>query len=29
MLTDHVTHGNAVLADLLREPTELRFYHPK
>jgi quinol monooxygenase YgiN len=29
MLTDHVTRGNAVLADLLREPTELRFYHQK
>jgi quinol monooxygenase YgiN len=29
MLTDHVTHGNAVLADLLREPTELRFYRLK
>ena len=26
MQSDHVRHGNAVLADLLREPTELRFY---
>lgn len=26
MRTDHVTRGNANLADLLREPTELRFY---
>lgn len=25
MRTDHVTQGNAILADLLREPTELRF----
>jgi quinol monooxygenase YgiN len=27
MLTDHVTRGNAALADLLREPTELRLFH--
>lgn len=26
MATDHVRDGNAALADLLREPTELRFY---
>ncbi len=26
MATDHVTAGNAALAGLLREPTELRFY---
>ena len=26
MLTEHVVRGNALLADLLREPTELRFY---
>ena len=26
MRTEHVIHGNAVLADLLREPTELTFY---
>jgi quinol monooxygenase YgiN len=26
MRTEHVVRGNAVLADLLREPTELRFY---
>jgi quinol monooxygenase YgiN len=26
MRTEHVTTGNARLADLLREPTELRFY---
>ena len=29
MRTAHVTRGNANLADLLREPTELRFYTPK
>jgi quinol monooxygenase YgiN len=29
MRTDHVTRGNANLADLLREPTELRFYSAK
>ena len=29
MKTDHVTHGNAALAGLLREPTELRFYTEK
>lgn len=29
MLTPHVVNGNAVLADLLREPTELRFFSPK
>ena len=26
MLTDHVRDGNALLVDLLREPTELRFF---
>ena len=26
MRTDHVVHGNAILLDLLRAPTELRFY---
>ena len=26
MRTDHVVRGNAILADLLRAPTELRFY---
>lgn len=26
MRTDHVIRGNAALADLLREPTELRFF---
>lgn len=26
MRTDHVIKGNAALADLLREPTELRFF---
>lgn len=26
METDHVVRGNAALADLLREPTELRFF---
>jgi quinol monooxygenase YgiN len=29
MRTDHVTRGNMNLADLLREPTELRFYTEK
>jgi quinol monooxygenase YgiN len=29
MRTDHVTQGNAALAGLLREPTELRFYTEK
>ena len=29
MRTPHVTRGNANLADLLREPTELRFYSAK
>ncbi len=29
MRTDHVTQGNAALADLLREPTELRFFTEK
>jgi quinol monooxygenase YgiN len=29
MRTEHVTRGNANLADLLREPTELRFYGRK
>lgn len=29
MRTDHVRLGNATLADLLREPTELRFYTVK
>jgi quinol monooxygenase YgiN len=29
MQTDHVTHGNAVLTEMLREPTELRFYRLK
>jgi len=29
MLTDHVTRGNERLADLLREPTELRFFTDK
>jgi quinol monooxygenase YgiN len=29
MLTPHVVNGNAVLADLLREPTQLRFFAPK
>lgn len=29
MLTAHVAKGNAALADLLREPTELRFYSAK
>lgn len=29
MRTDHVTRGNANLAGLLREPTELRFYTRK
>ena len=29
MRTEHVTTGNANLADLLREPTELRFYTEK
>jgi quinol monooxygenase YgiN len=29
MLTDHVATGNAAMANLLREPTELRFYQPK
>lgn len=29
METEHVTRGNAILADLLREPTELRFYEGK
>lgn len=28
MLTPHVVEGNAALADLLREPTELRFFSP-
>jgi quinol monooxygenase YgiN len=28
MLTPHVVLGNAALADLLREPTELRFFSP-
>ena len=26
MRTEHVVRGNAILADLLRAPTELRFY---
>ncbi|MFZ4485867.1 MAG: putative quinol monooxygenase [Candidatus Nanopelagicales bacterium] len=26
MVTDHVVAGNEAVADLLREPTELRFY---
>jgi quinol monooxygenase YgiN len=29
MRTAHVTRGNARLVDLLREPTELRFYSAK
>jgi quinol monooxygenase YgiN len=29
MLTEHVNAGNAALADLLREPTELRFFTGK
>ena len=29
MLTPHVVNGNAALSDLLREPTELRFFSPK
>ncbi len=29
MRTPHVTDGNAALASLLREPTELRFYTQK
>ena len=29
MQTSHVLRGNANLVDLLREPTELRFYDPK
>ncbi len=29
MRTDHVTEGNAALAGLLRQPTELRFYTEK
>jgi quinol monooxygenase YgiN len=29
MQTEHVTRGNAHLADLLREPTELRLYSAK
>lgn len=29
MRTDHVKNGNVALADLLREPTELRFYTEK
>jgi quinol monooxygenase YgiN len=29
MRTVHVTSGNAALAGLLREPTELRFYTEK
>jgi quinol monooxygenase YgiN len=29
MRTEHVTSGNARLADLLREPTELQFYTEK
>jgi quinol monooxygenase YgiN len=29
MRTPHVTRGNANLADLLREPTQLRFYTAK
>ena len=30
METDHVVHGNEALRDLLREPTDLRFFtqHP-
>lgn len=28
MRTEHVQAGNAALADLLREPTELQFYTP-
>ncbi|MEI6362794.1 MAG: putative quinol monooxygenase [Actinomycetes bacterium] len=29
MKSDHVTSGNAALAGLLKEPTELRFYTEK
>jgi quinol monooxygenase YgiN len=29
MRTDHVIRGNEALSDLLREPTELRFYDAK
>lgn len=29
MQSDHVRHGNAVLADLLRAPTELQFFVAK
>ena len=29
MRTPHVVNGNAALVDLLREPTELRFFSPK
>lgn len=29
MSTPHVVNGNAALVDLLREPTELRFFSPK
>lgn len=29
MASPHNVAGNAILADLLREPTELRFYDPK
>jgi len=29
MRTPHVVNGNVALADLLREPTELRFFSPK
>ena len=29
MQSEHVLHGNAVLADLLREPTVLQFYVAK
>lgn len=29
MTTDHVLLGNAALADLLRQPTELQFFTPK
>lgn len=28
MRTEHVRAGNAAMADLLREPTELHFYSP-
>ena len=29
MVTPHVVAGNEAAADLLREPTELRFYSPR